>query len=417
MDWTTEWTTVAAYFSTRASLRRLRVPGHVRAAAAAARAPRQPQQLAQAPPPSVPRLRVPGQVRAAAAAAGAPRQPQQPAQAPPPSVPQLRVPGQVRAAAAAAAAGAPQQVQQPQQPAQAPPRTYCTVPTMEAQKVIHGILSEANAVFVDNRCFTAIDDDTFDVHERTGVVLLSKHGREQAKPFPPEQRRAQLNQNLRWLGALIRSRVFRTQSRVPVMEIEDGLLHMLENDDISMWSVIRIHTSLLPITARVDCLLHLHDELVNVVATMDMNRYIAILGAIELPQDWYTLIEQNTITYRLIDSNIYVHQGPQEVQAHHALRYHRNPSAHGLAHAIPRGSEDCAGGAPSRDLLPPRFRPRPPAQPGQVPVQPEFVRWDIGLLHYATMPMVLHSFQRAMHDAGFLKRVNMQHLFAYTNYY
>ena len=47
-----------------------------------------------------------------------------------------------------------------------------------------------------------------------------------------------MTQNLRWLCSLIRSAVFLKQSLVPVREVEDGLLHMLENDDISMWPVM-----------------------------------------------------------------------------------------------------------------------------------------------------------------------------------
>lgn len=83
----------------------------------------------------------------------------------------------------------------------------------------------------------------------------------------PEERREQGDRTLRSLGILIRTSIFSGQSPVPVEEMEDGLLHMLANDDITMWPVIRMHSSLLPIYSRVDCLLALHDELVKVVVS------------------------------------------------------------------------------------------------------------------------------------------------------
>ena len=81
--------------------------------------------------------------------------------------------------------------------------------------------------------------DTFLVHERTGGVMISNTGAVQVQSFPDEQlRRVQMTENLRWLGSLIRSAVFMKESPVPVREVEDGIMHMLENDDISMWPVM-----------------------------------------------------------------------------------------------------------------------------------------------------------------------------------
>ena len=109
-----------------------------------------------------------------------------------------------------------------------------------------------------------------------------------------------MTQNLRLLCSLIRSVVFAKQSLVPVREVEDGLLHMLENDDISMWPVIRQHTSLLPIFNRVHCLLALHDEILYVVAPVDLNGYWRILGQLDFPSNWHSVISQNRYVLYLI---------------------------------------------------------------------------------------------------------------------
>ena len=76
-------------------------------------------------------------------------------------------------------------------------------------------------------------------------------------------------------------------------EVEDGLLHMLEDDDSSMWPVVRQHTSLLPMFNRVHCLLALHDELLYVVAPVDLNGYWRVLGQLDFPNNWHSVISQN----------------------------------------------------------------------------------------------------------------------------
>ncbi|RLN24666.1 hypothetical protein C2845_PM07G40260 [Panicum miliaceum] len=332
------------------------------------------------------------------------------------SVESLAVPGHALPQAAAAAPGAP---------AQAPPP--CVLPTMEAQRVIFGILSECNEVFASLRCFSAIDDDTFLVFRRTGAVMISKLGVQQLQSsFPDEAtRRAQMTQNLRSLGSLIRREVFANQSPVPVVEMEDGVLHMLQNDDVSMWPVIRQHTSLLPIFNRVDCLLRLYDELVNVVADTNLTSYGTVLRSLVFPANWRTLITQNSAN-SFLSTNTYLHrQGrgrrtiSREEEAYHVLRYHRNPSAHGLEGSVPPGpvhpSSVPRNPVPASALRL-KFQARLPAQPGDVPVGPTYERWHVGLLHYTAMPMVLHSFQRAMHLIGHLERLRLDYLFAYPTH-
>ena len=131
--------------------------------------------------------------------------------------------------------------------------------------------------------------------------MISNIGAAHVKAFPDEQLRgAQMTHNMKWLGSLIRSSVFGNQRPVPVREVEDGLLHMLKNDDSSMWPVVRQHTSLLPMFNRVHCLLALHDELLYVVAPVDLNGYWRILGQLDFPSNWHSVISQNRYVLYLI---------------------------------------------------------------------------------------------------------------------
>ena len=128
----------------------------------------------------------------------------------------------------------------------------------------------------------------------------------------------------------------------------------------------------------------------------------------------------HSITRAFLNTNTYNHwSSVPEVRAYHVVRYNRNPSAHGLEGAVPPGPVE-ASTLPANTLpaagLPLGFQARLAAQPGDVPVVPTYERWHIGLLHYAVMPMLLHSFQRAMHQNGHLERVRMQFLFAYPRY-
>lgn len=130
------------------------------------------------------------------------------------------------------------------------------------------------------------------------MVLLSPHGQQNTVEVVDEQQRnVQRNQNLRWLGTFIRTNVFNSQQPVPVEEIEDGLLSMLEHDDFQMWPVIRDHSSLLPIYNRVDFGLRLHDELVNVVVNVDLNGYWRVLGLLQFPpgNQWHRLVQNSNM--------------------------------------------------------------------------------------------------------------------------
>lgn len=109
----------------------------------------------------------------------------------------------------------------------------------------------------------------------------------------------------------------------------------------------------------------------------------------------------------------------REVQAFQLLRFHRNPTSHGLEHAVPAGPAE-ASTIPvtplPADELPWRFKPRAAAKPGDVVPQPEFTRWEISLMQYSIEPLFLHSLERAMHFIGELEGLHVEFLFAYPTF-
>ena len=80
--------------------------------------------------------------------------------------------------------------------------------------------------------------------------------------------------NLRWMASC--------QRAVPVIEVEQGLLYMMENEGFRMWDAIRDHSSLVPSLNRPDLLLRLHYHLVNVVVCTNLNGYWAVLGMLQV---------------------------------------------------------------------------------------------------------------------------------------
>jgi len=87
--------------------------------------------------------------------------------------------------------------------------------------------------------------------------------------------------NLRWMASC--------QRAVPVIEVEQGLLYMMENEGFRMWDAIRDHSSLVPLVNRPD----LHYHLVNVVVCTNLNGYWAVLGMLQVNGQWHAAVNNN----------------------------------------------------------------------------------------------------------------------------
>ena len=99
--------------------------------------------------------------------------------------------------------------------------------------------------------------------------------------------------NLRWMASCIRTWLFQNQRPVPVIEVEQGLLYMMENEGFRMWDAIRDHSSLVPLVNRPDLLLRLHYHLVNVVVCTNLNGYWAVLGMLQVNGQWHAAVNNN----------------------------------------------------------------------------------------------------------------------------
>jgi len=91
--------------------------------------------------------------------------------------------------------------------------------------------------------------------------------------------------NLRWMASC--------QRAVPVIEVEQGLLYMMENEGFRMWDAIRDHSSLVPLVNRPDLLLRLHDHLVNVVVCTNLKGYWAVLSMLKGNGQWHAAVNNN----------------------------------------------------------------------------------------------------------------------------
>ncbi|KXG22893.2 hypothetical protein SORBI_3008G023100 [Sorghum bicolor] len=259
---------------------------------------------------------------------------------------------------------------------------------------------------------------TFLAEQGTGMVVVSAQGyKETVRFYDLHQWAAQMDLNIRWMASCIRRWMFRDQQPVPVIEVEQGLLYMMENEGFRMWDAIRYHSSLVPLVNRADLLLRFHDHLVNVVVCTNLNGYWAVLGMLQVSVQWHAAVNNNIYLAAFYHSSYYniIDQTPQ-VQGFHLLRYHRNPSTHGLEQSVPPGCADASTVPPAplpAAAMPRGFVPRLAAQQGDTPVQPSFVRWQISLMYYAEWPMFMHNLQRGMHMIGELRCLGIQFLFVY----
>ncbi|CAN6311775.1 unnamed protein product [Urochloa humidicola] len=172
---------------------------------------------------------------------------------------------------------------------------------------------------------------------------------------------------------------------------------------------------------------------------------------------WHNLVKANTFMNLMYQRSTYdTTDLSQEVQAYQILRFTRKSETHGQEHAVPRralppaipGRPVPPGALPPRIVVPvppptataptpsssaqPGAVPPPPAapstsssavpspaasaaQPGAPPLLPAFQRWQIAQMHYSVSPMLLHSFQRAMHLGGHLTNLCLESLFRYQS--
>lgn len=136
---------------------------------------------------------------------------------------------------------------------------------------------------------------TFLAEQSTGMVAISAQGYlETARFLDPQQWAARMDLNLQWMAACIRHWMFQNQRPVPVIEVEQGLLYLMEHEGHRMWDAIRDHASLVPLVNRPDLLLRLHDHLVNVVMCTNLSGYWAVLGMLQVNIQWHAAVNNNT---------------------------------------------------------------------------------------------------------------------------
>ncbi|CAN6303298.1 unnamed protein product [Urochloa humidicola] len=263
-------------------------------------------------------------------------------------------------------------------------RSVVRMLSLRTQASIRGMLCILDDLFASGQCLRKINEGTFVFNKRTGIPLLSRQGRRDIAPITDG---TQVDRNGREMAILIRGSVLRSPpcTAVPVEEVEQGLLLLMQTQGRATWPVILNHPSLVPLENRLTLQSRLHQELFKILWRTHPGKCLRVLRQLLFPSDWHARAKRNTIMSDMYKGSAYnTWDISQDMQAWEILRFTRNGDQHGPDNAVGPG----ATAAAYRGL-------------------------DIAVIFYSEFPLLLHSLVLGMFLEGQLGNVNIDSLFCY----